>query len=294
MKKGYIIAIIVVLLLIIVAANSLYVVAENEYACLSRFSQIVSVTDKAGLHIKIPFIDNIRTFPEMTLIYDIPPSEVLTSDKKNMTVDSYILWEIADPLTFYRTLGTTTEAESRLDAITYNSLKNLMGEHMQDDIINMDDATERNDIFAGLTAEIAELCKTYGIDVLDVRIKRFDLAQSNEESVYLRMISERNKEAAKYTAEGELEATKTRNEVDKDANTTISNAEVEAARLVADGEQKYMEIISSAYDTADKRSFYEFTLALDALTASLDGEDKTVIIDKDSVLGKLLVSPEID
>ncbi len=202
MKKGLIITAVLLVLIAFVGFNSVYTVAENEYACLMRFSEIVNVTDSAGLHFKIPFIDNVTTFPDTTLIYDIPPSEVLTSDKKNMTVDSYIIWEIEDPVTFYRTLGTTAEAEARLNAVTYNSLKNLMGTLMQDDIINTEDASGRNDIYAGITTEVAALSKTYGINVLDVRIKRFDLAQSNEEAVYARMISDRNQMAEKYTADG--------------------------------------------------------------------------------------------
>ncbi len=291
MKKGIIITAVVLLALVFVGFNSFYTVAENQYACLMRFSEIVNVTDEAGLHFKIPFIDNVTTFPDTTLIYDIPPSEVLTSDKKNMTVDSYIIWEIEDPITFYRTLGTTGEAEARLNAVTYNSLKNLMGTLMQDDIINTEDASGRNDIYAGITTEVAQLCKTYGINVLDVRIKRFDLAQSNEEAVYARMISDRNQMAEKYTADGNYEASIIRNEVDKEVNIIISNAEAEAARLEAEGEQEYMRLLAEAYNTADKKDFYEFTRALDALKASLTGDDKVIILDKDSALGKILMNP---
>ena len=291
MKKGIIITAIVLLVLIVIAANSLYTVAENEYVCLMRFSEIVDVTNEAGLHFKIPFIDTLRSFPDTTLIYDIPPSEVLTSDKKNMTVDSYIIWEIADPRTFYRTLGTTNEAEARINAVTYTALKNLMGTLMQDDIINTEDASGRNDIYAGITTEVAELCATYGINVIDVRIKRFDLAQSNEDAVYARMISDRNQIAEKYTADGNYEASIIRNEVDKQVNIIVSNAEAEAARLQAEGEQEYMRLLAEAYNTDDKKDFYEFTRALDALKASLSGDDKVVIIDKDSKLGQTLMNP---
>ena len=291
MKKGIIIIAIVLLVLIVIAANSLYTVAENEYVCLMRFSEIVDVTNEAGLHFKIPFIDTLRSFPDTTLIYDIPPSEVLTSDKKNMTVDSYIIWEIADPRTFYRTLGTTNEAEARINAVTYTALKNLMGTLMQDDIINTEDASGRNDIYAGITTEVAELCATYGINVIDVRIKRFDLAQSNEDAVYARMISDRNQIAEKYTADGNYEASIIRNEVDKQVNIIVSNAEAEAARLQAEGEQEYMRLLAEAYNTDDKKDFYEFTRALDALKASLSGDDKVVIIDKDSKLGQTLMNP---
>lgn len=291
MKKIIITAAIIVVLLITLS-GAFYTVAENEYAYTLRFSEIVNVTNEAGLHFKLPFIDEVRRFPDTTLIYDIPPSEVLTSDKKNMTVDSYIIWEISDPKTFYRTLGTTNEAEARLNAVTYNSLKNLMGKLEQNDIINMDDASERNDIYAGITTEVAEICSTYGINVLDVRIKRFDLPGNNEQAVYERMISDRGQIAEKYTADGNYEASIIRNDVDKQVNIIVSNAEAEAARLEAEGEQEYMRLLAEAYNTADKKDFYEFTRALDALKASLTGNDKTVIIDRDSRLGQILMNPE--
>lgn len=291
MKKGLIIAAIILIALLFVGANSLYSVAENEYACVTRFSEIVEITDEAGLHFKLPFIETTRTFPKTTLIYDIPPSEVLTSDKKNMTVDSYIIWEIDDPRTFYRTLGTTSEAEARLNVVTYTSLKNLISTLNQDDIINTEDASGRNDIYAGITTEVADICKNYGINVMDVRIKRFDLAQSNEDAVYARMISERNQMAEKYTADGNYEASIIRNEVDKQINIIVSNAQAEAARLEAEGEEEYMKLLAAAYNTTDKQDFYEFLRALDALKASLSGDDKVVIIDGDSALGKILVNP---
>lgn len=290
MKKT-IITIIIVLLVVIVGAQMFYTVAENEYVCVMRFSEIVNVEDSAGLHFKLPFIDTTRSFPKTTLIYDIPPSEVLTADKKNMTVDSYIIWEIGDPKTFYRSLGTTSEAEARLNAVTYNSLKNLMGKLQQSDIINMDDASERNDIYNGITKEVASICDTYGINVLDVKIKRFDLPDNNEQAVYERMISDRNQIAEKYTADGNYEASIIRNDVDKQVNIVISNAEAEAARLEAEGEQEYMRLLAEAYNTDDKKEFFEFLRALDALKASLSGEEKTVILDADSKLGKLLTNP---
>ncbi len=291
MKKRFWIILAAVVLALIVLSGAFYTVAENEYVCVMRFSEIVDITNEPGLHFKIPFIDETRTFPDTTLIYDIPPSEVLTSDKKNMTVDSYILWEISDPRTFYRTLGTTGEAEARLNAVTYNSLKNLMGKLEQNDIINMDDASERNDIYSGITAEVASLCNTYGINVLDVRIKRFDLPENNEQAVYERMISDRKQIAEKYTADGQYEASIIRNDVDKQVNIIVSNAEAEAARLEAEGEQEYMRLLAEAYNTDEKKEFYEFMRALEALEASLTGEDKTIIIGSDTRLGQILMNP---
>ena len=286
MKKSIII--ILVLMLLILAANTLYTVAENEYACTVRFSKIINTVDDAGLHFKVPFLDSVKYFTKATQLYDIPPSEVLTSDKQNMTVDCYILWSISDPLRFYQTLGTTSVAEQRLDALTYNELKTVMGTLAQADIINMNDGAERNEIYESISADVDALAGQYGIHVEDVKIKQFDLPQSNLNAVYARMISERNQIAEKHTAEGSKTAAMTRNEVDKQVNITVSNAEAEAAQLVADGEAEYMRLLAEAYDTADKKDFYEFTLALDALKLSLTGNEKTVILDGNSELARIL------
>ena len=288
MKKGILIGIIV-FLLVIIAANSMYTVAENQSVCIFRFSEIVSTTDTAGLHFKIPFIDRAEKFTKATQLYDIPPSEVLTSDKKSMTVDCYILWSISDPQQFYRSLGTVAKAEDRLDALTYNALKTTMSSLSQDDIINEEDGAERNEIYEGIAVEVDKQAAAYGIRVEDVKIKRFDLPESNLNAVYARMISERNQMAEKFTAEGNLAASKTRNEVDRQVNIMISNAELAAAQRIAAGEAEYMRILAEAYDTQEKKDFYEFILALEALKASLSGDNKTVILDADSELAKILM-----
>ena len=159
---------VIALLAVICIFSSMYTVQENEYACTVRFSKIIHTTDTAGLHFKVPFLDSVKTFPKATMFYDIPPSEVLTSDKQNMTVDSYVLWQVADPLLFYQSLGSTVVAEERLDALTYNALKTCMGTLSQADIINMDDAGERNQIYDGIAKNVDAISENYGIRVVDV------------------------------------------------------------------------------------------------------------------------------
>ena len=286
-KKIFLIA--VVALLVIVLANSVYTVRENQYACRVQFSKIVDTTDEAGLHFKIPFIESIKYFTKATQLYDIPPSEVLTSDKQNMTVDCYILWQISDPLKFYQTLGSATVAEDRLNNLTYNELQTVMGTLAQADIVNMEDGAKRNEIYEGIATTVDEDAAQYGIHVVDVKIKQFDLPESNLNAVYTRMISERNQMAEKYTAQGNQEATMIRNEVDRDVNIMLSNAKAQAAQLEAEGEAEYMRLLAAAYDSDDKKDFYEFTLALDALKKSLTGEEKTVILDANSELAQILM-----
>ena len=286
-KKIFLIA--VVALLVIVLANSVYTVRENQYACRVQFSKIVDTTAESGLHFKIPFIESIKYFSKATQLYDIPPSEVLTSDKQNMTVDCYILWQISDPLKFYQSLGSATVAEDRLNNLTYNQLQTVMGTLAQADIVNMEDGAKRNEIYEGIAATVDGAAAQYGIHVVDVKIKQFDLPESNLNAVYTRMISERNQMAEKYTAQGNQEATMIRNEVDRDVNIMLSNAKAQAAQLEAEGEAEYMRLLAAAYDSDDKKDFYEFTLALDALKKSLTGEEKTVILDANSELAKILM-----
>ena len=288
MKKLWIALGALALVAVLVAGSAFYTVREDQYACVFRFSEIVNTEDHAGLYMCIPFIDSVKYFPKETQFYDIPPSEVLTSDKQNMTVDCYVLWNISDPQQFYRALGGTTQAEERLNAITYNALKTAMGTLAQADIINMNDGAERNEIYEGIAATVDNQAKTYGIRVEDVKIKQFDLPDSNLNAVYSRMISERNQMAEKYTADGNYEASIIRNDVDKEVNIIVSNAQAEAAKLEAEGEAEYMRLLAEAYNTKDKKEFYEFILALDALKQSLTGTEKTVILDADSELAQIL------
>ena len=281
----------IALIAIIVIASSLYVVEENQFACTFRFSQMINTQETAGLYFKIPFVDEVKYFPKSTQLYDVLPSEVLTADNQNMTVDCYVLWHITDPQTFnQRFRGSMTVAEASLESLTYNELKTALGKMKQSDIINMNDGTERNEIYESITAAVHEkAAKDYGIAVEDVKIKRFDLPQSNLQAVYNRMISERNQMAEKYTANGNFEASKIRNDVDKQVNILVSNAQAEAATLEAEGEAEYMKMLAEAYNSPEKQEFYEFILALDALKASLTGSNKTVILDRDSDLAQILM-----
>ena len=289
MKKSKVFLVLLLAVVLIVGSGCFFTVREDQYACTVRFSKIIDTTDQAGLHFKLPFVDTVKYFTKATQLYDIPPSEVLTSDKQNMTVDCYILWSISDPKLFYQTLGSTSVAEQRLDALTYNELKTVMGTLAQSDIINMEDGSKRNDIYGNIASDVNALAKTYGIHVEDVKIKQFDLPESNLNAVYGRMISERNQMAEKYTADGNYEASIIRNDVDKKVNIMVSDAQAEAAKREAEGEQEYMRLLAEAYDSKDKQDFYEFTLALDALKSSLNGSDKTVILDSNSDLAKILM-----
>lgn len=290
MKKGIKIALVIIFIFAcITLASSMYVVEENEYAFVVRFNKVEHISKEAGLHFKIPFFDSIKTLPSNTLQYDLAPSDVLTSDSKTMSVDSYVLWKITDPMTFYKTVGSISEAQSRLDAATYNALKTIIGTITQDSIITASVEDGRTDLNVSIFDQVKGSTDDYGITVSDVKIKRLDLPEENEAAVYERMISDRKQIAEKHRAEGDAEATKLRSEVDKKVNILISDAEAQAAVIEAEGESEYMRLIAEAFNTEDKQDFYIFIRSLEALETSLSGTNNTIILDEDSDIVKTLM-----
>jgi len=289
-KNRIILTVVLLLVIIIILSSTLYTVRPNQHMCIARFSQIIDTVSAPGLYLKIPFVDQIIQYPKEKLFYDIRLSEVLTSDSKAMTVDSFVVWRIIDAKKFYQTLGTTETAEDRLDNITFNALKIVIGKIPQSDIISTDEQS-RNALNTLVVSDVQGAVGTYGIEVIDVKIKRFDLPDDNERNVYERMISERAVIAEQYKAEGIEEAAYIRNSVNKDVNIVVSNAEAEAEKIIAEGEAEYMRILAEAYNTADKREFFVFMRGLEALKTSMIGDGKTIILDAESELTKLLVSP---
>jgi len=279
---------IVAFVLIIVLFSTCYTVQENQYAYVVRFSKVEEVKTSAGLHFKIPFIDSVQYFPKNVQLYDLAPSDVLTSDSKAMSVDSYVLWKISDPMTFYKSLGSVSEAQNRLDAATYNALKNIISTMSQDSIITPSVEDGRNDLNVTVCNLVKEATSDYGIEISDVKIKRFDLPSENETAVYQRMISDRNQIAEKYRAEGDSEATIMKNNVDKQVNIIVSDAKAKAEETVAEGESEYMRLLAEAFNTKEKEEFYIFMRSLETLEASLKGDKKTVILGSDSELAKIL------
>ena len=291
-KKSLLTVLVIVLILaaFLVSSECFYTVGEDEYVGVIRFAKTVDTVSEPGLHFKLPFTDSVRRFPKKVLLYDMKPSEVLTADSKTMQVDNYVLWRITDPLTFYKTLGSMSEAETRIDMLTYSAIKTEMGKSLRDDIINQDDMSRElfnNNILAAATGATDD----YGIEIIDIKIKKLDLPSDNEEAVYRRMISERSKIAEQYRADGNKQAEMIRNEVDKQKNILISDAKARAEQIKAEGEAEYMRILADAYNTSEKQDFYTFTRALDAVKISLNGDDVTIILGKDSALADALLRP---
>ena len=264
--------------------TSVTVTAQNEYKLIRQFGNVKRVIDKPGLSLRIPFLETAATLPKETLLYDLAPSDVITGDKKTMISDSYVLWEIADPLKFAQTLNSSIESgESRINTAVYNATKNAISSMSQDEVI-----TSRDGELAEMVMKsIGNNMDQYGITIKKFETKQIDLPDDNKEAVYERMISERDNIAATYTAQGNSEAKVIRNTTDKEMAIQISEAEKKAEILRAEGEQEYMKILAQAYGEEGRQEFYSFVRSLDALKNSMTGDDKTVILSADSPIAQI-------
>ncbi|MCH5341694.1 MAG: protease modulator HflC [Acetatifactor sp.] len=276
--------VIVLFAIVIIGGSSIVITRENEYSLIRQFGRIDHVISEAGISFKVPFVQSVDKLPKQTLLYDLSPSDVITSDKKTMICDSYILWRITDPLKFAQTLNSSiTNAESRLDAIVYNSTKNVISSTSQDDVISGRNGALSKAVIDNIGTSLDQ----YGIELLAFETKKLDLPSDNKAAVYERMISERDNIAATYTAEGSSEAQIIRNSTDMEVTVMLSEADKEAEILIAEGEAEYMRILSEAYADESRQDFYSFVRSLDALKISMQGGNKTVILSPDSPIAQI-------
>ena len=274
------------LAVIIVLLGSVVVTNENEYKLIRQFGRVERIIDTAGVTLKLPFIQTADTLPKQILLYDLAASDVITMDKKTMLSDSYVLWRITDPLKFAQTLNSSVaNAEGRIDTVVYNSVKNVISSMSQNEVISGRDGELSQAIMTNVGDSMAE----YGIQLLAVETKRLDLPADNKAAVYERMISERDKIAATYTAEGQAEAQKIRNTTDREIAISISDAKAQAAAITADGEAEHMRIMAEAYRDPQKADFYSYTRSLEAARASLKGDSNTLILPADSPIARIFM-----
>ena len=276
---------IALLLLLILATNGVYTVYPHQSIAVRQFGRIVKVEETTGLKTKLPFIQNIQRISAATELYDVPLSDVITKDKKSMIADNYVLWRVKDPTKYIRTLDAVRgRAEERIEAAVYNALKSVISSMTQDEIIE----ARGEKLTQLMTKEANSDIGDYGIEIITDEIKALDLPDDNKSAVYERMISERQNIAASYKAQGDSEAQKIKNETDKKVAVMQAEARKDAEIKAAEGEAEYMRILQEAYNTDDKSDFYKFTRSLDALKKSLKKGEKTIILDKDSELVKIL------
>ncbi|MBE5971531.1 MAG: protease modulator HflC [Lachnoclostridium sp.] len=284
LKKSFI-AIVVLILVLVVGGSSIVSTYNDEYKLVLQFGKVVKVIDEPGLSFKIPFIQTTMSIPNYEMVYDLVPSEVNTKDKKVMVTDSFALWSVTDPLEYLSRLGANkVNAESRISVVVYNAVKNVISSTNQADVISGRDGK----LAEMITEKIGDSLDSYGITVKKVETKMLDLPDSNKESVYQRMISERQNIAAGYIADGQYESNVIKNSTDREVSVLISEAKAQAEKIRAEGEAEYMRILSEAYNDEGKAEYYNYLRSLDALKSSLKGTNKTIILNEDSEIARIL------
>jgi len=270
-------------ILVFLGFTSIFIVDETEQVVILQFGKPVRIITEPGLHMKVPFpIQEKNVFDNRLLEYDSPPEEILSKDKKSLIVDNYVRWKIVDPLQFLKTVQAIPTALSRMDDIVYSELRRELGTHDMVEIIT----ENREELMETVTVASNRSTRDYGIEVVDVRIRRVDLPSQNEESIYARMDAERKRQANKFRSEGEEEAQKIRATTDRDKTIILADAYKQAERIRGEGDAKAVEVYADAYSADPK--FYEFVRTLDAYKKIID--DKTMLVlPSDSRLFKLLL-----
>lgn len=265
---------------------SAYTVTETERAVVIRFGKPVGNTiEEAGLRFKIPIIDKVRYFEKRLLDYDAEPKELITKDKKNLVIDNYARWRIVDPLLFLQTVQDERGAQARLDDIIYSEVRERLGQYTLLEIISL----KRSEIMDIVTEESHEKVEKFGIDIVDVRIKRADLPKQNEENVYKRMEAERHQQAKKYRAEGQEKALEIISDAEREKTILLAKAYEESENVKGDGDATALKIYADAYNRDPE--FYKFTRTLSAYNTILKGSGKSkIILSTDSELWRYLNS----
>lgn len=285
-KKIFVLPCAILALILGVSAN--VVTKPGEYRVIKQFGKIVRVEEndgsQSGVSWKIPFIQTETAISSKIQLSDLPASDVMTSDKKSMISDCFVLWRISDPVKFTQKLsGSEQNAESRISSNVYNALKNVISSLSQEEVISGRDGELAN----LLTEKLGTNLESYGIKVEKIETKMLDLPNENKDAVYSRMISERNNIAASYTAQGEQKAQEIKNDTNEQVTVLLAQAQKQADTTIAEGEAEYMKILSNAYNDESKADFYGFVRQLDAVKATLKDGENTIVLDKDSPIAEI-------
>jgi membrane protease subunit HflC len=268
-----IVAVVVVLLMM--GASPFYVVDLTETAIVVRLGKPVSTITEPGLKFKVPFIEEVTYFDKRLLDYDVPPQDVITLDKKTIRIDNYGKWKIRDPLKVYEAFRSQQRALNRLDDIIYSELRVELGKHTLTEIVSLN----RNELMAKVTKAAGAKASPYGIEILDVRIKRADLPDQNEKAVFARMQAEREREAKLYRSQGSEEAQKIRSSAEKEREILLATADKASQELMGDGDAAAFAIFAKAYKQDPE--FFAFTRSMEAYKKTMD-EKSMLVISPDS------------
>ena len=281
-KVLVIIAIIVITAAVLAA--SLFTVDETEQAIVFQLGKFVKEVKQPGLHFRIPLIQAVHRFEARVLDYDAAVAKIMTADKKHLVIDNYACWKIIDPLKFYKSVQTESGAQSRLDDIVFSEIREELARHSLTEIVSVN----RSQIMDKVAEQCNQKAADYGIQVIDVRIKRADLPQEVRQSVYDRMKAERERIAKKYRSEGEEEAAIIMAETDKDKKILLAESYKDAEKLNGEGDAEALKIYAQAFEKDPE--FYSFVRTLQAYEKSL-GEGTTIVLPSDSEFFQYFSSP---
>lgn len=288
--KNLIIGIVVLVVVVVMAISSLFIVKEGEYKVVLQFGEAVKIHEEPGMKVKIPFIQTVTSLPKYQMIYDSSPTDVLTLDQKPIQVDNYTVWRITDVRQFLRTAQTVFNGEQRIERAVFNTVRRKLSEIEYGDVIS-----ETGEGRGNLNVEVTEDVSTtlerdqYGIEIVDVRIKRTDLPEENKQSVFTRMISDREAIAARYLSEGDEESKKITSNADRQAVELIAEAEAESKQIIAEGEEEAARIYNSAY--GQDPEFYNLYRTLNSYVKSFEGEP-VIMMPIDSPYARILLGRE--
>ncbi|KUK82804.1 MAG: HflC protein [Petrotoga mobilis] len=278
------VVIIIVFFGILFGTTAFYIVDQTQQAIVIRFGNILNIRTEPGIYVKTPFIDNVVKLEKRIMIYDIPVERVITSDRRTILADTYAIWRIEDPQKFIETLRTVEVAKTRIDDIVYSHARDVIGNYTFSEVLSFQRVAILEDIKNRSEASLQD----FGINVVDVRLKRTDLPQENTEAVYERMKSERYAMAAQLRAEGEKESQRMKAEADKLASIIVSDAEKEANIIRGTGEASAINIYSEAYSLDIE--FYELQKITDIYKDSF--KDSILVFPNDSPLLKYFYEVE--
>ena len=281
-KQNIVLAILgVVILLFLMGISPFFVVDITETALVVQLGKPVRNVTEPGLNFKIPFIQDITRFDKRLLDYDAAPEDVITKDKKTLSIDNFAKWRIIDPLKVFQAFGSQRAAKRRLHDIIYSELRVELGRHDLSEIVSQ----TRADVMRVVTQRSNEKALVYGIEIQDVRIKRADLPEQNEKAVFARMQAERERQAKQYRAQGAEEAQKIRSEAEKDREILLAVAYKTSEELRGSGDAKAFKAYAKAYRKGPK--FFEFTRTMEAYKKSF-GDKSTIVMGPDSEFFKYL------
>lgn len=281
------ISLLVFFVIIGIILSNVFVVKEGEYKVIRQFGEVVKIIDQPGLNFKIPLIQSVQTLPKYQKFYEVQQAEINTKDKKRMLVDNYAVWRIEDPKKMISNLRSVENAEAKMSEFIFSVVRTELGQLNYDEIID-EENSNRGSFNETVTKDVNELLQrdNYGIVVTDIRMKRIDLPKENEESVYKRMISERETKAQEYLSMGDAEKNRIIANTDREVKELLAKAQADAEKIRAEGEQ----IAAQTYNQAFSKdpSFYNLFRTLESYKRTIDGET-VIILPEDSPYAKLLM-----